>query len=508
MGKGGRCRRVGTGGMGAKISGGDLLVLHGNLLGHGAGRADWHGDVGVVMLGFAAALFVVAGVVRLARWRLLAEPHSALVGSALIVMGGLGLPLIGMAGVAGALHHRDLAEAVVRAMTAFTIMALVHRGLSATVVQRARPSRLLPLLAAPVLVAFAGLATIEASLSGPVQGGPELARVLSGAMIVGWVAMAVTIRRNAALRSWSRRAAPLFGALAVAEALYGFRVGGDLGTAGSLLVCTVVAVLCARSAHLDLAEALQQTERAIGSLSRTLVDVRGQAVELSQWRDSLVHDASNAVAGLQAALGVLDARQGQADPSAAELCRAATEEVRHLDHLLHRSPEEPCRPFDAGTLVRSIGESARAVGTDVSVQAGAVVALGRPDDVVAVLKNLLVNACRHANGAAVALSVDEVDGQVRIVCADHGPGLDDVTARHAFERGYRGPASQGSGLGLYDARELMRAQGGDLELESRSCGARFVATLPAAAHSPGRIPQQRAGASLIRDIDLQVGMTR
>ena len=44
-----------------KISGGDLLVLHENLFGQGAGRSDWHGDAGVVMLGVAAALFVVAG---------------------------------------------------------------------------------------------------------------------------------------------------------------------------------------------------------------------------------------------------------------------------------------------------------------------------------------------------------------------------------------------------------------------------------------------------------------
>jgi signal transduction histidine kinase len=489
-----------------KISGGDLLVLHENLFGQGAGRSNWHGDVGVVMLGIAAALFVVAGVVRLARWRLLADPHSALVGSALIVMGALGLPLVGVAAVAGALHHRDLAESVARAIASCTIMALVHRGLSATVVRRARPSRLLPLLAIPILAAFAGLAAFEASLTGPLPGGPQLAHVLSAAMVLGWVALGAIIWRRESTGSWSHRAAPLFCGLGIAEALYGFGIGGDLGTAASLLVCTIVAVLCARSAHLDLNAALQQTERAIGSLTRTLVDVRGQAVELSEWRDSLVHDAGNAVAGLQAALGVLDARQGTADPSAAQLCRAATEEVRHLDHLLHRSPEEPCRSFDLGSLVRSIGESARAVGSDVSVRAGTVVALGRPDDVVAVLKNLLVNARRHAPGAAVELIVEERDQHVQIVCADDGPGLDDATARRAFDRGFRGPASQGSGLGLYDARELMRAQGGDLVLEAGHHGARFVATLPTPAHIRGRIPSQRPAASSVHSLDLHAGL--
>jgi signal transduction histidine kinase len=486
-----------------KISGGDLLVLQEKLFGQEVGRSDWHGDAGVVMLGIAAALFVVAGVVRLARWRLLADPHSALVGSALIVMGALGLPLVGVAAVAGALYHRDLAEAVARAMASFTIMALVHHGLSATVAQRARPSRLLPLLALVLVTAFAGLASFEASLAGPVPGGPHLARVLSAVMILGWFVLGAVIWLRKSTEPWSRRAAPLFCGLGIAEALYGFDIAGDLGTVASLLVCTLVAVLCARSAHLDLNAALQQTERAIGSLTRTLVDVRGQAVELSEWRDSLVHDASNAVAGLQAALGVLDARQVTTDPSAAGLCRAATEEVRHLDHLLHRSPEEPCRSFDLGSLVWSIGESARAVGGDISVRAGTVAVLGRPDDVVAVLKNLLVNARRHAPGAAVELIVEERDEHVRIVCADDGPGLDEATARRAFDRGFRGATSHGSGLGLYDARELMRAQGGDLVLEASPRGARFVATLPTPAHGRSRIPSQRSAAPSVHDLDLR-----
>lgn len=492
--------------MAVNISAGALVVLQETLLGQEGARPGWHADVGVVMLACAAALFVVAGVVRLARWRLIDDPQSALVGCALIVMGGLGLPLVGVAALAGALHHRELAEAAVRALASFITVGLVYRGLSATTVTWTRPSRLLPILATPVLLAFAGLAALEASLTRPLPGGPEIARALSGVMVVGWLALAVTIRTRNPTRPWSRRAAPLFCGLAIAEAVYGSEVGGDLGTAASLVVCTAVAVLCVRSAHLDLAAALHQTERAIGSLSRTLLDVRGEAVELSEWRASLVHDAGNAVAGLQAALGVIDARQGPADASTARLCRAAAEEVRHLDHLLHRSPDEPCRPFDVGSLVRSIGESAQALGTGVTVRAESMQAVGRPGDVVAVLKNLLVNACRHAHGSAVELSVECTDGQVRIVCADDGPGLDGVIAVHAFERGVRGPASHGSGLGLHDARELMRGQGGDLALDTGCRGARFVATLPAPAPT-GRIPLQRSGSPSTQDLDLHAGST-
>lgn len=474
------------------------------LLDSGGAPPGWHDDLGVVLLGIAAALFVVAGVVRLARWRLLGDPHSALVGSALCVVGGLGLPLVGVAAIAGALHHRELAEAVVRAAASFITVVLVHRALRATSARSIRPSLLLPLLATPVLAAFAALAALEASLRSPVPGGPTIAHLLSAVMVLGWVGIAAAIRSRLPDVPWSRRAAPLFVGLGIAEALY----GADLGTvadAASLVVCTVVAVLCVRSAHLDLGSALRQNEQAMGSLNRALVDVRDEAVELSRWRASLVHDADNAVAGLRAALDVIDAQHGREDTSTARLCRAAAEEVAHLDHLLHRSPDAPVRPFDVGALVVSVGESARTLGMRVAVAATPVLAVGRPDDVVVVLKNLLANARRHAPGASVVLVVDVRDQTVRVVCRDDGPGFDDDLAQRAFDQGVRGRRSTGSGLGLHQARLLMRAQGGDLLLVPQDAGACIVATLPAAG--PGRrgIPVQRSGSADARPAEQHVG---
>jgi hypothetical protein len=466
------------------------------------GPPAWQVDTAVLLLACAAALFVVAGVIRLARWRLAGDQHSALVGSALVVMGGLYLPLVGVAAVGGALQHREFADAVIRALVSFIAAGLVLRALYATTMRSLdRPSRLLPALAATILCTFGVLVAVEASMEDPLPYGPWLAKVLSGAMVVGWLLLMAAVRaRNLGL-PWSGRAVPLCAGLAVAEACYGLGSGAfgtTLGTAASLVACTAVAILAVYSAHLDLAATLVQTERAFGSLSRALRDAYGEAVELSHWRASLVHDADNAVAGLRAALDVIDARQGSSDSSTARLCRAASDEVSHLDHLLHRSPEEPCRAFDVGSSLLAIGESARALGTDITVRAEKVVAVGRPADVIAVVKNLLANARRHAHGAAVRLSVESTDGVVRIVCADDGPGLDEITARHAFERGFRGPDSAGSGLGLHDARALMRAQGGDLFLEPQGEGARFVAILP---ESVRLIPAQRVDRPIVPAAD-------
>jgi two-component system OmpR family sensor kinase len=331
----------------------------------------------------------------------------------------------------------------------------------------------------------------------PVPHASTAAQALSTVMVLGWVALASVVRTRDPGRPWSRRAAPSLCALALAEALYGHEPGAVLGTAAALTVCTVAAALAVRSANLDLEGALDQTERTIWSLSRTLREVHGQAVELSEWRAHLVHDADNAVAGLRAALDVLDARQGTGDASTARLCRAAVEEVRHLDHLLHRSADDPATVFDVAAVVRRVALTATALGQDVHFRGERAVATGCPDDLVVTLKNLLVNADRHAPGSPVDLVVEQGIGRVRIVCRDHGPGPDPRTVGHLFERGVRGPASTGSGLGLFEARTLMRAQGGDLVLEPSGPGACFVATLPAAVPAPEPptgIPAQRCGS--------------
>ena len=70
--------------------------------------------------------------------------------------------------------------------------------------------------------------------------------------------------------------------------------------------------------------------------------------------------------------------------------------------------------------------------------------------------------------------------------------MDDATREHAFEQFYRSSdarrlAPDGSGVGLYAARGLMRAMGGDIGLESRlGAGTTVTLTLPAeeAAEAP------------------------
>ena len=70
--------------------------------------------------------------------------------------------------------------------------------------------------------------------------------------------------------------------------------------------------------------------------------------------------------------------------------------------------------------------------------------------------------------------------------------LSDGQLATLFQRGARGPGSQGSGLGLHVSRVLMRQLGGDVQLRRHHGGATFALVLPAPEHaSAGSRSQQR-----------------
>lgn len=128
--------------------------------------------------------------------------------------------------------------------------------------------------------------------------------------------------------------------------------------------------------------------------------------------------------------------------------------------------------------------------------AEAVVVQGDPRRLRQVFENLLANAVKHSPpGAAIMLTIESdrssspdvldappvVEGQVCVSVADHGPGIAPQLLPYIFDRFVAGPQSNGLGLGLYLAREIARAHGGELTVNSISgAGARFSLTLPLA----------------------------
>ena len=69
---------------------------------------------------------------------------------------------------------------------------------------------------------------------------------------------------------------------------------------------------------------------------------------------------------------------------------------------------------------------------------------------------------------------------VHVTVSDDGPGIPAPSAEAVFGRGFRGPGSRGTGLGLAVARTLARQHGGELRLIPSAIGATFLLSLPRA----------------------------
>ncbi len=107
------------------------------------------------------------------------------------------------------------------------------------------------------------------------------------------------------------------------------------------------------------------------------------------------------------------------------------------------------------------------------------------DQLDQVLWALLDNAVKYGKGTvSVEIGAYPESRQIWVTISDEGPGLDDADRGWLFERFERGDAGRvsgnGSGLGLYVSRALMRGMGGDLVLDPPvpGIGATFRLMLP------------------------------
>jgi signal transduction histidine kinase len=108
------------------------------------------------------------------------------------------------------------------------------------------------------------------------------------------------------------------------------------------------------------------------------------------------------------------------------------------------------------------------------------------DQLDQVLWALLDNAVKYGGRdgkVEVEIHADDAADRLLVTIADHGPGVSDEDRDRLFARFTRGGSQgggDGTGLGLYVSRQLLRTMGGDLVLEpSRpGMGAAFTLSLP------------------------------
>lgn len=92
------------------------------------------------------------------------------------------------------------------------------------------------------------------------------------------------------------------------------------------------------------------------------------------------------------------------------------------------------------------------------------------------------NAVKYAGAAPIAVSVAAIGGRAEVAVEDHGPGISDDDQARVFERFEKAVPVQnygGFGVGLWMARQIVAAHGGEIAVRSSpGRGARFVLLLP------------------------------
>lgn len=186
-------------------------------------------------------------------------------------------------------------------------------------------------------------------------------------------------------------------------------------------------------------------------------------------------------------------RQDYAD-YAADIANAGRHLMGLVDDLVDLQAIE--RPdFSVTAEAIDLGDVARRAAGLLAVRAGASrVSMDRPagDEMLfasgefrralQVLVNLIGNAVRYSpTGGTVWIRTEREGDIAAVIVADQGKGIAVEDQVRIFDKFERVDANEpgGSGLGLYIARRLARAMGGDITVDSAPGeGARFVFTLP------------------------------
>jgi signal transduction histidine kinase len=146
-------------------------------------------------------------------------------------------------------------------------------------------------------------------------------------------------------------------------------------------------------------------------------------------------------------------------------------EEETAEHLVERAAHE----FTAASRERGIELLVEPVAGDVSVRVD-------PERIELVFANLIENALRHTpSGGRVVVRATETENGVRFEVSDSGPGIAEAERARVFEKFYRAPGSAGggAGLGLSIARDVVRAHGGTIGVDSEvGRGSTFWFELP------------------------------
>lgn len=300
------------------------------------------------------------------------------------------------------------------------------------------------------------------------------------ALAVGYWRSARTQRRT--LHAW---VALMLLALAQSRLMLALTFpAGTLWLAGSRILRIEGLLFALLGANRELHEGITTQQSALRRTSARLHSIEVQREAEQADLEERRHDVRSALFAIGGVAELLGRRHDDLDAGTMEaLTQALGAEVERLQALVAEQQREELEPFTLIHAVEPVILLEQSNGFDLACRINpSLRALGRPKETAQVLRNLLDNARLYAPGSPVVVRAERRDDWVVLLVEDEGPGVPAGERHSIFERSRRGTTSDGtdgSGLGLYVARRLMREQGGDLWVTDRAGGgASFVLSLP------------------------------
>jgi two-component system osmolarity sensor histidine kinase EnvZ len=218
-------------------------------------------------------------------------------------------------------------------------------------------------------------------------------------------------------------------------------------------------------------EGALEVRRAATAFNRMQERIRRFLVQRTEMLAGVSHDLRTPLTRLRLTLAMLPAREELRD-DIAEMNADVTEMERMIAAYLafaRGEGTEQAEAVDLSALLEDVAARARRGGADIALDVPAELTLPlRADAARRAITNLVDNARRHARHVVLA-AVAQGSRGVQVTVDDDGPGIPPEQRENVF-RPFESGASDGTGLGLTIARDIVRAHGGEIVLEESPLG--------------------------------------
>lgn len=264
-----------------------------------------------------------------------------------------------------------------------------------------------------------------------------------------------------------------------------------------------------RSLEVKVVERTRHLEEATGKLAEANANLRQLDRMKSEFVSLVSHQLRAPLTNINGALEIVGQDAALLPPASRRTLQILTLESQRLSRLIQTILD--VSRIESGRLTLRLGAVAiepllaRLCAATLEAAPGRTLSLDVPvalppawaDEVLVeeVVRNIVENAIHYTPlNAPISVSAHARSERIEIAVTDHGPGVPAPERDQIFGSFYRlgdtETTTTGYGLGLYFADKLVRAQQGDIAVESPvwpealQPGARFIVTLPIAAPDP------------------------